>query len=176
MKLYYDVAISSVYLADAAGAPGFNACFLVKKELELVQQIKHGNWDAIHIVNCTLNMASAKAIYKLTSTVMITMDSQYEDLGNLNLAGSCAKNAEKTVPLPSDFSEKSDMFHIRNIGRMIEENENALRNEISDNYINKQRQIMNTGRLIDGSIDDEAKAKFKEELAAMQKKLGQNAD
>lgn len=62
------------------------------------------------------------------------------------------------------------------MGRMIEENENSLRAEISDNYINKQRQIINTGRLVDGTIDDEAKAKFKEELAAMQKKLGQNAD
>lgn len=107
VKLYYDYAISSVYLADAAES-GFNACFLVKKELELVQQIKHGNWDAIHIINCALNMQTRKATYKLTSTVMVTMDSQYEDLGNLNLAGSCAKNIEKSLPLPADFPANSD--------------------------------------------------------------------
>jgi len=141
-----------------------------------VQSVKHGNWDAIHIVNCSLNSETKKATYKLTSTIMVTMDSQYEDIGSLNLAGSCAKNAEKTVAYPSDFSTNSDMFHLKIMGRMVEENENTLRNDISDTYINKQRQIINTGRLVDGTIGDEAKAKFKEELAAMQKKMGQATD
>lgn len=136
MKLYYDFAASSVYLADAA-EPGFNACFLVKKEVDGVQQIKHGNWDAIHIFNCSLNEGTRKATYKLTSTVMVTMDSQYDDLGNLNMAGCCAKNAEKSVPMPMDYAAKSDVFHLRNMGRMIEENENSLRESISSNYIDK---------------------------------------
>ncbi len=47
VKLYYDYAISSVYFADTP-EPGFNASFLVKKELNDVQSIKYGNWDAIH--------------------------------------------------------------------------------------------------------------------------------
>ncbi len=93
VKLYYDYAISSVYFADTP-EPGFNASFLVKKELNDVQSIKYGNWDAIHIVNCTLNQAAKKATYRVISTVMITMEASTEDLGQMTMAGSCAKNAE----------------------------------------------------------------------------------
>jgi hypothetical protein len=31
------------------------------------------------------------------------------------------------------------MFHLKVIGKMIENNESILRNEVADNYINKQR-------------------------------------
>ena len=41
------------------------------------------------------------------------------------------------------------MFHIVNVGQLIEKNEDILRAEINDVYINKQRQITNTGRLLE---------------------------
>lgn len=170
VKLYYDYAISSVYLANAADS-GFNACFLVKKELQEVQQIKHGNWDGIHIVNCTLNEETKKATYRITSTVMITMDSSFEDIGQMSLAGSCAKTAEQSVNLPSDFGTNPDSFHIRIIGKMVESNESLLRTEVTDNYINKQRQIINSGRLVDEYMDAAQKSKFYEELQAAQSKM-----
>ena len=40
-------------------------------------------------------------------------------------------------------------FHIVNIGQLIEKNEDILRAEINDVYINKQRQITNSGRLLE---------------------------
>ncbi len=146
VKLYYDYAISSVYFADTP-TPGFNASFLVKKELQDVQTIKYGNWDAIHIVNCAIN--GAKAEYKVISTVMITMETNMDVLGKMTVAGSCSKTTSQTVALPADFATNSDAHHLRVVGKMIENHEGQLRTEVADNYINKQRQIINSGRLVE---------------------------
>lgn len=167
VKLYYDFAISSVFLAETP-EPGFNACFLVKKELHDVQQIKDGNWDAIHVVNCTLE--AKKANYRVISTVMITMDTQTEGLGQMTMAGSCAKTAEQSVNLPADFHQNGDAFHIRVIGKMIENNESLLRNEVTDNYINRQKAIISSGRLVEEYMSAEQKSKFYAELQAAQAK------
>ena len=61
-----------MYFADTA-SEGFNACFLVKKEIREFDKIKIGSWDAIHIVNCTIK-GSAKADYRVISTILITLD------------------------------------------------------------------------------------------------------
>lgn len=45
-------------------------------------------------------------------------------------------------------------FHIRNIGRMIEENEKDIRNEVQGIYITKSKQIIHTARL--GSYEYQA--------------------
>ncbi len=165
VKLYYDYAISSVYFADTT-EPGFNASFLVKKELNDVNSIKYGNWDAIHIVNCTINHAAKKATYRVISTVMITMEAATQELGQMTMAGSCAKNTEQTVALSADFGTNPDAFHIRIAGKMIEANEGLLRSEITDNYINKQRQIINSGRLVEEYLNNDQKKNFLAEMQA----------
>lgn len=54
---------------------------------------------------------------------------------------------------------------------MIENNESLLRNEVADNYINKQRQITNSGRLLEEYMTKDEKAKFQAELAAATSKI-----
>ena len=95
---------------------------------------------------------------------MITMEAATPDLGKMTMAGSCAKNVEKSVALPADFATNSDLFHIRNIGKMIEDSESLLRTEITDNYINKQRQIINSGRLVEEYMNVDQKKKFLQEI------------
>ena len=53
-----------------------------------------------------------------------------------------------------------DVFHIENIGRMIEANEDAMRMQVQDVYVAKQRQITNTGRLMEEYMTDNEKAHF----------------
>ena len=54
VKLYYDSGtFSSVYLVDTESA-GFNACVLVKKDINDEKDIKKGCWDAVHVVTCNL--------------------------------------------------------------------------------------------------------------------------
>ena len=68
------------------------------------------------------------------------------------------------MTLPSDFGNGTDpdQFHISTIGRLVEANEDALRQTVQDNYINKQRQITNTGRLLEEYMTDKEHARFQE--------------
>jgi predicted metal-binding protein len=165
VKLYYDFAISSVYFADTP-EPGFNASFLIKKELQDVGNIQFGNWDGIHIVSCTI--ADNKCSYRVISTVMITMETNDAVLGKMSIAGSCAKSSEQTVACPADFSTNSDMFHIKIIGKMIEANETILRQEVTDTYINRQRAIINSERNAADHKSDADKEAFLKGLQAAQ--------
>ena len=72
VHLYFDHAISSVYFNDT-DTQGFNACFLVKKDMDTTNEIKGGTWDGIHIVVCSMKDAP-KVSYKVISTVMISLE------------------------------------------------------------------------------------------------------
>lgn len=150
--------------------PGFNACFLVKKDINDEKDIKKGCWDAIHVVTCNLKKAP-KATYRVISTVMITIDAVSPKVGSFVISGSCAKTTDETVTLPADFGGKvdGDHFHIKTVGKIIEANESVLRNDVVENYINKQRQITNTARLMEEYMSREEKQKFQMELAAATK-------
>ena len=113
VKLYYDYATSSVYFNDTEGQ-GFNACFLVKKEMDQTASVRDGTWDAIHIVVCDMSDAS-KASYKVISTVMISLEvKQANGVGKLTLHGSSSKSCSDSVALPADFGGRTDPkdFHI----------------------------------------------------------------
>ena len=168
VKLYYDYAISSVYFADTE-TPGFNSSWLVKKELQDVMNIKYGNWDGIHVVTCTI--ADNKCNYRVCSTVMITQESTYDAIGKMSIAGSCAKTTEQSVACNAEFNSNPDLFHIKNIGRIIEKNEQSLRQEVTSTYIDKQREIIDSERHPTGYQSDELRAKFKEEMFAAQAQI-----
>jgi hypothetical protein len=58
----------------------------------------------------------------------------------------------------------ADMFHLRVIGRMIEMNEGQLRTDITENYINKQRQIINSSRCKRDLLGSEERAQLQQEI------------
>jgi capping protein (actin filament) muscle Z-line, beta len=149
VKLYYDSGTySSVYFVDT-DEPGFNACFLVKKDINDEKDIKKGCWDAIHVVTCSTKKAG-QASYRVISTVMITIEAVNPLVGNFAISGSCAKTTEQTVNMPAAGGKVDlDHFHIKTIGKIIENNEGELRNDVVENYINKQRQITNTARMLE---------------------------
>jgi hypothetical protein len=60
--------------------------------------------------------------------------------------------------------KSGDEFHIANIGRVIEINETEIRNEMDSIYVNKTRQIINTGRLKEEYMTKEEKLNFQNEL------------
>ena len=74
VHLYYDYAVSSVYFNDT-DSQGFNACFLVKKEMAGENDVKSGCWDAIHVVACNMKEAP-KVSYRVISTVMVTVEAE----------------------------------------------------------------------------------------------------
>jgi capping protein (actin filament) muscle Z-line, beta len=157
VHLYYDFAVSSVYLCDSE-QHGFSGCFLVKKELHDQKEIKYGCWDAIHVVTCA--MQGGKAGYTVISTVMITLDAHTDSIGKMTIAGSSAKTASCEVAMDAGFNADPSLAHIRNIGRMIESNESVFRNDVSESYISKQRQITNSGRLMEEYMSKDEKSAF----------------
>ena len=70
-----------------------------------------------------------------------------------------------------DPKQNAQGFHLRNIGRLIEQNENDVRQEMSGIYINKSKQIIYTGRLRE-DYDAGNKAALRNEL--MQAMMKQN--
>ena len=108
-----------------------------------------------------------KVSYRVISTVMVTVDAESEKIGQMDIAGSSAKSIAETHTLPKDFGTKDcdpDIYHLSRIGTMIEKNEDTLRNNVQESYITKQRQITNTGRLLEEYMSKAEKKRFQDEL------------
>ena len=72
-------------------------------------------------------------------------------------------------------AKSGDDFHISNIGRLIDANETEIRSEMDGIYINKTKQIINTGRLKDEYMTKDEKESFQNELANKVQQIKLNA-
>jgi len=138
--LYFEGGVSSVYFWDLDN--GFASCILIKKTQDQSKkgQPMKGTWDSIHVVEVQDNKKNAH--YKLTSTVMLSIETETKATGTVNLAGSLTRQDEKDFPV-SDASP-----HVSNIGRMVEDMENKLRTTLEQIYFGKTKDIVNDLRQI----------------------------
>jgi hypothetical protein len=60
-----------------------------------------------------------------------------------------------------------DNFHIANIGKLIEQNETEIRQEIDSIFINNTKQIVITGRVKDEYLTKDENIRFHNELTAV---------
>ena len=79
-------------------AVGFAGCFLVKKCVQGHASVTEGSWDSIHVVEAVEASDGASATYKLTSTVMLTMDVNKPSLDS-NLSGCMVRQKEVELPV-----------------------------------------------------------------------------
>lgn len=133
-EMYFEGGVSSVYLWDMEH--GFAGVILIKKAGDGSQKIK-GCWDSIHVVEVVEKSSGRNAHYKLTSTAMLWLQTNKEGSGTMNLGGSLTRQAEQD----SAVSEVTP--HISNIGRMVEDMENKIRNTLNDIYFGKTKDIVN---------------------------------
>jgi capping protein beta len=133
--LYFEGGVSSVYTWDLDG--GFAAVILIKKTQDHSKkgQPMKGTWDSIHVVE--VQQSSKSAHYTLTSTVMLTIETETEATGNVSLAGSLTRQAQQDASV-SDASP-----HISNIGRMVEDMELKLRQTLETIYFGRTKDIAN---------------------------------
>lgn len=136
-ELYFEGGTSSVYLWDLDN--GFAGCFLIKKSVEGNQFVNNGFWDSIHVVE-VVESSKTKATYKLTTTVMLSMTVQKEEVGNSIMAGSLTRQTE------SSQNVSDEKGHLANIGRMIEDMESEMRSNLNELYLQKTREIVNSIR------------------------------
>jgi len=133
--LYFEGGVSSVYCWDLED--GFAACILIKKTQDQSKkgQPMKGTWDSIHVVEVQDNKKNAH--YKLTSTVMLGIETENTTTGQVNLSGSLTRQAE------SDFPVSEANPHVSNIGKMVEDMEIRLRTTLEQIYFGKTKDIAN---------------------------------
>ena len=183
-ELYYDGGVCSVYLWETGkeNTSSFAGSILFKKAGDGSQKIK-GCWDSIHIfevrvsrhLGCPAISANSRVflsfkviynftqvlpyeqviVYKLTTTVMLWLQTNTDDCGMLNLGGSLTRQFEKQ-------SEKFPSHsHICEIGKLVEEAENKvklwlhkekynlgiqIRTSLNTIYFGKTRDVVNSLR------------------------------
>jgi len=161
-EMYYEGGISSVYLWDLDH--GFAGAILIKKVGDLSTKIK-GCWDSIHVIEVQEKSNGRNAHYKLTSTIMLWLQTSKAASGTMNLGGNLTRQVEKDNVLNESNS------HICNIGRLIEEMENKMRNTLNEIYFGKTKDIVNDLRSMFALSDVNKQQQIATELRA---KLGNN--
>lgn len=97
-----------------------------------------GAWDSIHVMEVSDKKKTAH--YKLTSTVMLSVETESDATGMVRLAGSLTRQEQRDCPV----NEQNP--HITNIGKMIEDIENRLRATIDVIYFGKTKEVLSTVR------------------------------
>lgn len=106
--------------------------FLIKKKVTGDRFVQVGTWDSINVVEVR-EESSTKASYKLTTTVLLHMGVDKTEVGNTTLSGSLTRQTELT----SAVNEVKT--HMSTVGRMIEDQETDMRNNLNELYIQKTR-------------------------------------
>jgi len=164
-EMYFEGGTSSVYLWDQDNPnQSFDGVILIKNFCDEAKKIK-GCWDSIHVVQATENEASRMVHYKLISTVMLWLETNKKRSGTMNLGGSLTRQIE----LDAQVTENSS--HIVNIGRLVEDMENKIRNTLNEIYFGKTNMILNGLRSLSSLSDQKQKEALKFDLEnALQKR------
>jgi len=165
-EMYYEGGAVSVYFWDL-DEPAFAACVLFKKDVETkIKGLNAGNWDAIHVVE--VKPSGKKADYKLTSTVMLRVAVDHhvkkDHKGALYLSGSLTRQREQTM------SADDPQSHVANMGRMVEEMENQMRDALQTIYFGKTKTVVNGLFKAQGAAEEERKKELQRSLQAEMKK------
>ncbi|CAD6192455.1 unnamed protein product [Caenorhabditis auriculariae] len=128
--MYFEGGVSSVYFWDLEHGNGFAGVVLIKKEGDGAKNIQ-GCWDSIHVIEIN-ERSSRQAHYKLTSTIMLWLQTNKSSSGIMNLGGSLTRQNEMDAPINDQNP------HLVNIGKMIEDQESKMRSTINEIYFGKK--------------------------------------
>ena len=137
-RQYFGGGVSSVYLWDLEDG-AFAGCFLVKKDVDGKRYVSKGIWDSIHVVEAR-PQGGDMFTYKLTTTVLLAMDTDKGGVGDVNISGSLTRQGREQTLKVAPTAGKT---HIGNIGGMIEQLEIDIRKQLDELYIQKTRQVLN---------------------------------
>lgn len=137
--LYFEGGYSSVYCWDLSDK-NFASAWLVRKDVSNLNDDERyrgltGQWNSIHVFEVT-ESGRGKWLYKLTSTVIVSMKTATAELGNVDLSGSVTTQEEKTKACANDSE------HIANMGAIVEDVELTLRNKVEGIYMQKTKQVL----------------------------------
>lgn len=135
VRLYYDEAISSVYLWET-GANAYAASFLVKKDVETAS-FQKGTWESTTLVSVTVNSAARKMEMSVTATVYLHIQ-----MDDVNLCGSLSRQQTKSAPLNESGAAYAMISQ-------VEAMETTLRSTLDTIYVGKTQEILNRTRKLE---------------------------
>lgn len=162
-ELYFEGGISSVYLWDQD--VGFAGAVLIKNNCDESKKIK-GCWDSIHVFETSEKEGSRLVHYKLVSTVMLWLETNKKNSGMMNLGGSLTRETS----LDANVTDLSS--HIANIGKLVEDVENMIRNTLNEIYFGKTQSILNGLRSPNSLSDRNQQEALRSDLAIAIQKRG----
>ena len=148
LKHYYSITtLCSVYcweLGDTL-ADGYGVAVLIKNSLTQQKKVNTGSWDSSNLITVTFENEGAKkkAKYNLISTVNLAMSFEGKAVGKVCLSGTIARSSHYSK-IVTDYTDDED--HITNIGVLVEDMENSIRNTLDTVYLMKSKQIIDTAR------------------------------
>lgn len=146
-SMYYENGgIGSVYLWDLD--EGFAGVVLLKKQGGRGEE--NAGWDSIHVVEVDEHRGrtSKSAHYKLTSTIILHLGRENEKVGSMSLAGSLTRQVESDLVVDSVGNQGKDGGHVCNIGRLVEDMEGKMRNQLQEVYFGKAKDVVGDLRSI----------------------------
>ncbi len=99
-QMYFEGGVSSVYLWDLDH--GFAGVILIKRAGDGARNIK-GCWDSIHVIEVQEKSTGRSAHYKLTSTVMLWLQTSRPGSGTMNLGGSLTRQVRSIISKVSHY-------------------------------------------------------------------------
>ncbi len=149
IKHYYSLeTLCSVYcweLGDSI-AEGYGVAVLIKNCLTHKKKVNTGSWDSSNLITVTFDEGGdgkKTAKYNLISTVNLAMSFEGQAVGKVCLSGTIARSSHYSKPV-ADYT--NDEAHITNIGVLVEDMENSIRNTLDTVYLKKSGQIIDTAR------------------------------
>lgn len=156
--LYFEGGVSSSYLWDID--EGFAGVVLIKKAQDQARGVPmKGTWDSIHVFE--VDDKKTTADYKLTSTVMLTIETEDEKSGSVSLSGSLTRQE-----LRDKQPVNKEKTHLTNVGSFIEDMENKMRTTLNTIYFGKTKDIVNDLRKKQGVAFASQQKQAQQALAA----------
>ena len=150
VKFYYNNsadAISSAYCWELGESKedGFGVAVLIKNLINDSKKLNFGSWDSANLVTVTFSNEGGKkkAKYNLIATVNLAMKFDHKICGKVGLSGTIAKSSHYSKFVNDYISDDS---HVENIGVLIEDMENNIRNIMTNVYCQKSKEIIDTAR------------------------------
>ena len=97
-----------------------------------------GSWDSFNVIEMKVDDQSKKITYKLNTTVLIEMKIKNDRVGDVDLSGFMKKTREDSQKLPES---NLDEFHLAVVGRLVEDMETYMRQQLDTIYIAKTKMV-----------------------------------
>jgi hypothetical protein len=130
-NLYFGDAQSNAYFFETSES-GFGSAWLIKNDHSGMSGAQASNWDSMHTF--TVEQTDSGWSYTLVSTVLLKIAFEGDVYGKASVGGTSTRKSEKTFGAVS-----GDREHIERMGRMLEDNEGWLRDQLGEVYVGKSK-------------------------------------